>query len=269
MALLGGLADVYIISTAIGSIYLAFSAAMGHLGGDAGHGGEGLGHGHAHSVGSHSSTGGHAQLGHDSGHGSGHDSGHGDAPSDGSTDTGSHPRLPSPLSSGHGHGHSGTHADPATGIVHAQPRFAGILPTLLTFLSPMTLSVFLAFFGLTGFVVIKLLPWLGLLTLVPAIVVAALVTQTMLRVFSWLLRSTDVSTVARMSEVIGQMAHISVPIKEGRTGEIVCEMGSKRYNFSAKALNSQQTFTSGARVIIADMRDGVAFVEPWDDVLLD
>jgi membrane protein implicated in regulation of membrane protease activity len=134
-------------------------------------------------------------------------------------------------------------------------------------LSPMTISMFSAFFGITGLFVGKVFPFLGPFTLVPAIAAGVIVTALLMQAFSWLFAKSNVSTNARIDDLIGQAGEVCVPINQGRKGEITCVMGSKRYNYPAIA--AKAAIAKGSRVIISDYKDGVVTVEPWEDAVLD
>jgi membrane protein implicated in regulation of membrane protease activity len=134
-------------------------------------------------------------------------------------------------------------------------------------LSPMTISMFAAFFGLTGLFVGKVFPFIGAFSLVPAIVAGIMVSALLMKAFSWLFAKSNVSTNARIDDLIGQAGEVCVPINQGRTGEITCVMGSKRYNYPAIA--AKTAIAKGSRVIISDYKDGVVTVEPWEDTILD
>jgi len=227
MAFLGGIGEIYAISTAIGSVYMAIGVLMGQFGGGS-HGGS---HGHA-------TIGDHGVHGHAT---------HGQA--DAAVATSDQPS--------------------STSITHISPRMRGPSAALLSVLSPTTIAIFCTLFGMSGLVILKLAPFLGLLTMVPAAVMGTFLTSLMLRLFNWLLSKSDASSAMELDELIGQQAQINTPIKDGRTGEVICEFGSKRYNYPAKAMIPDQDFHSGAKVIISDIRDGVLYVETWTDFWVD
>jgi membrane protein implicated in regulation of membrane protease activity len=223
------LADIYTISAAIGCIYLTFSALLGQL--DLGE--------HMH--------GGHVESGHSGVHTALSQSGHHSAAHTGIGHDGS------------GHSHHGHSHESGDGEL---ARFA-----ISTLLSPMTISTFSAFFGLTGLFVGKLFPFVGAFSLIPATAMGILVSSLLMTLFSWLFAKTHVSTNARIDELVGQVGEVSVPIKEGRTGEITCVMGSKRYNYPAVA--GSIILPAGTQVMISNFENGVVTVEPWENMVLD
>jgi membrane protein implicated in regulation of membrane protease activity len=131
----------------------------------------------------------------------------------------------------------------------------------------MTISIFSAFFGLTGLICNRLFPALGYITLIPAIAAGMIVSVVLMRLSSWAFEKCNVSSNAKTEDLVGQIAQVCVPIKEGRKGEITCDMGSKRYNYPAVA--GSFSLPSGSKVIISDFVDGIVTVEPFEDFTLD
>lgn len=231
MTPLGVIGDVYLVCCAVGTIYLLAGAFLGHLSDGGG--------GHGIHIDSHA-------------HGIGHDT--------------------------HGHaGHSG-HGDLAD--LNPSPSKVAIIPSmfrgrvnptrfLLSFLSPMTIAVFLAFFGISGIFALKILPWLSLWSLVPAAICSLMITGQVMRALGWMIRQMNVTSQADVSDLIGQRADVTVPIQGGEVGEVVFVIGLSRYNKSARALNPETSFAQGSKVIISDIDDHVLLVEPWNELLLD
>lgn len=242
MESLGTFGTLYVVSAVLGFGYMIFSMVSGQIGHDAGadcgdHGGLG-------------DTGAHHILGH----------------SHGLHDTGAHGHI------GHdaGHGHGGD--DPATQLkeiskVTNLDQGRNNTPALLrvmSWVSPASMAIFLAFFGITGMAIFKL----GALSLVPAIAVGLLMRNVTMYMLRWFVRQSHVSTTARVEECIGHAAEVCVSIQPGRTGEITYVLGSKRYNMPAKSNVSETEYKRGSKVLISDVRDGVVFVDPWQELTI-
>ncbi len=229
MTPLGVIGDVYLVCCAVGTIYLLVGAFLGHLSDAGGHG-----------------------LHIDASHGFGH---------------GAH--------GGHaGHGH----ADLAD--MNSSPSKVAVIPAthrgrtsisrlILSVFSPMTIAVFLAFFGVAGIFALKIVPLLGIWSLIPAAIVSLLVTGQVLRAFGWMVRQMHVTSQPDTGDLIGQRADVTVPIQAGQVGEVVFVIGLSRYNKSARALNPEAIFEQGSKVIISDIEDHVVLVEPWKEFLLE
>src|SRR5581483_7786648 len=81
-----------------------------------------------------------------------------------------------PMESGHAAGHDATSSQAATtgshALIHLKRR--SLLAAVLSLLSPMTIALFLSFFGLIGLLLMELAPLLGIVSLPIAAVVSCL-----------------------------------------------------------------------------------------------
>jgi membrane protein implicated in regulation of membrane protease activity len=245
----------------------------GHAGG--GHGaGHGAGHGHGNGHGTHGVArevargvaegahgahgleahgGGHVTHGPGGhgGHGGGHSNGHG---------------------SGHGHGHGhGQNGDDAHTSVNpvVRPRENKLFFTVISIISPMSLSLFAGFFGSVGFITWHYMPWLGYVTLIPAIVCGAMATEFLKRAMSTLVTKLNSSSLTKKAEAIGRIAEVNTPISDGRLGEVSYVIGTTRFNSSAKSANPEDSFVRGSKVMIIETEGPVVYVEPARDIDLE
>ena len=62
----------------------------------------------------------------------------------------------------------------------------------------------------------------------------------------------------------GIVASVNVPIRSGRTGEIVYTQGGVRKSAGAKCLEKKQ-LEKGAEVVITHYEKGIAYVRRWDE----
>ena len=69
--------------------------------------------------------------------------------------------------------------------------------------------------------------------------------------------------------MIGHMAEVTVPIVEGRTGEIMYIVQSKRFNSPARAAAASMEIKKGAKVMICDVSSQYTTVEPWTESFTD
>lgn len=295
-----GLEQLYFATGAIGFIYIVGSAMMGHMG-EHGHGAHGHGaHGHAHGLdhgggehfgahvtGGHSASlshGGHPALGHGSaaGHGGAHGGGHGPAAGHGghgSTSTGGAHSGSSHGTAGHGtHGHTHNgHADGEQSATKSElaTTFSGNrLPrdkssaaffTIMRFVNPMRLALITFGFGFFGYVFLKTLPFLGALTILPAVVVAIGSSNLFLGLLGKFVGRLEKSDSYRKEDAIGTVGQLTVPIFPGATGEVTFVSSGGKTAAPAKAMSADSHINKLAKVIIADVRDGVYFVEEWND----
>ncbi len=228
---LGILSQAYFMCALVGGGFLVFNFVMGAI--DEGDGGGHDGHDFGHDIGHASDHG-----GHDSGH---HDGSHSD--------------------------HTESQTTSKLGLVgvdhHSLSSKIGKL--ILALLSPMTIAIFLAFFGLTGYAAGYLLPWLGLFTLIPA----ALVGFAMINIFKAgikaMMKYGTSSSHMRTDEIIGHVAEVLVPIAENRPGEVTYVIQSKIYSSAARSKGI--AINKGTKVMIIETDGPTVFVEPYKETL--
>jgi hypothetical protein len=234
MTALAALKDLYIVSACIGAGYLGISIVLGQVSG----GGQ-----HSHHIGhSHGSEGGQGDAAGDA---------HDGCDAQGDHDTGSHTAVKASHSL----------------VVGQQHRHrSAILGLLMSVLSPSKLAMFMAFFGFSGLILQSALGYLGDLSILAAILLGILGTRWLNQLFNTFARVSHVSSEAKVADMIGRIAEVSVPVNDGRIGEILYVAESKRYNFPARANVTGQSFPRGTQVMISDIRDHIAFIEPWNDI---
>ncbi len=300
---LGILDQCYVVSSGVGLIYLSVTLMMGRIGrGGHSHGGHGLGHsagaghgiGHAGGIGH---GGGHAAgLGHAGGHAAGHGIGHAGGHAAGIGHAGGNGAGHGSAGHGPAHtgaagaGHGGVSSDTGSGAgqgnildttllstqvarqsaslhIHVPGEgVEGFLGTLLEILNPMLIAVFMCFFGISGLTIHTLLPALGLITLAPAALCGFFSARAFAAALHWMFDHLEISSEAKVEDMVGLAANVSVPISNNRPGEITYVIESKRLNSPAKSLTPNVDFAKGSKVMICEVRDNIAFVEPWKEL---
>lgn len=152
-------------------------------------------------------------------------------------------------------------------LAHRTPTstFAsGFFGIILTLLSPMTVCIYLAFFGLTGLVLCFNAPWLGYFTLIPSILVSIGVSAAFKAMTQWMIKNMFTSTHQKESDLLGQMAEVNVPIHDGRVGEVTYVLNAKRMTATAKPAKPGIDFKKGSKVLIVGSKEHVVFIEPYD-----
>jgi hypothetical protein len=253
------LGQLYLMCSVFGWGFIVFSLLMGQFGHD-----------------SH-------DLGHDGGHAGGQgiiDAAHGIHHLDGG-DVGHINHI------GHGHsGLTGGHHTATTGSHSAdhdgQAQNQGddsrshinqVIPhtqrnlyfTLLSIFSPMSISVFIGFFGIAGLFVRGLFPILGAFTLIPALLTGIVATNLMKVLLAWITSKISASSLTSSTQAIGQIAEVNTPIKDGRLGEVTYVIGLTRFNAAAKPAKEGVEMARGAKVIIVESEGPVVLVEPFLD----
>jgi membrane protein implicated in regulation of membrane protease activity len=253
---LGLLGQIYLVSMLVGGVFIGFNLMVGNLGehGDGGSGGDGAtSGGDDFSAGAaHGDAGGSA----DGVSSSGDDLGGADAANANAGKIWT-PTMARATVFGGGHtSPTSMHAGPVPSIT---ARIGG---KILSLLSPMSIAIFLAFFGIVGFLCDQYLSWLGFFSLIPAVLVSMGISNLFKYCVRWLIVHGGVSTEAKVENMVGQIGEITVPIGSGRTGEITYVMGSKRYQAAARAISGDADIKKGTKVMIAEVRDHLVLVEP-------
>ncbi len=141
--------------------------------------------------------------------------------------------------------------------------------TLLSIFSPMTISIFIGFFGVVGITVRSFLPWMGPFTLIPAVIAGVVAVNLMKAILGWATSKLTASSLTSAQQAIGQIAEVNTPIKDGRLGEVSYVIGLTRFNAAARPAHAGGEIARGAKVIIVETDGPVVLVEPFSDAQLD
>ncbi len=139
-----------------------------------------------------------------------------------------------------------------------------IATTLLLWCNPATIAVFATWFGATGIFLWCLLPLPILWTLPLAIVGGLAGAQVTLNFIGWLATRMYASGTFSIQDAIGLEAEVTVPLSAQGLGEIIYVHGGVRYTAPARMSSPEALLSRGARAIICDIRDDIAYVEPWE-----
>jgi hypothetical protein len=66
-------------------------------------------------------------------------------------------------------------------------------------------------------------------------------------------------------DMIGVLGHLTIPIREGGTGELVFTQDGTRRVAGARA-DSGGAIPKGSEVIVTRYEKGIAYVKPWDEL---
>jgi membrane protein implicated in regulation of membrane protease activity len=242
------LSQIYLISAILGVGFITFNFITGQIG-DAGDGGAG-----ASALG----AGGHDFGASDSGE---HDFG--------AADMGGGHDLSSAQSEGpSGQLHQAMMATSAHSMALAPANMRSKAErTILCFLSPMGIAIGLAFFGLAGLLILANLPWIGWWSVGPALCFSFVVSSLFKACVRWMAKNMEVSTESRVDDLVGQVAEVNIPFKEGSTGEVIYVVGSKRYNAAARSYRRGASYARGSKVMILEVKQHMVLVEPYTDIV--
>ena len=158
---------------------------------------------------------------------------------------------------GSGHGHADAGGDNGTGG-HG----------VLGFLNLNSILAFIAFFGGVGYLVRNGLGWIApvaiLLGLLAGLAGAAVVIWFLRKVIAPADRAMD----PKDYELPGTLARVSSSVRENGTGEIVYEQQGYRQVSAARGVGGVAV-GRGVDVVVMEIRAGIAYVQPWSDLVPD
>ena len=162
---------------------------------------------------------------------------------------------------GHGHFHLGGHAGHGHGGAHGGHAHGSHFP----FFNPMSLAVFLAWFGGTGYLLVHLRHiWVfaGLaLASLSGFAGAGLV---FLFVGKFLM-ARDFTLDPEDFEMTGVLGKVSDAIRNGGTGEIIFEQQGTRKACAARS-EAAEDIQRGEEVVVTRYERGVAYVRRWSEL---
>ena len=184
---------------------------------------------------------------------------------------GVHVHLPFHLHShGGGHGavgHGVAHGAPHAGATHAAShathaaKAGGVSP-----FNFVTFTVFLAWFGGTGFLLTRYSTvwfWAGLATALAVGLVGAY----MIYIFmSKVLMSPDAVLDPADFRMEGVLGYLSNPIREGGTGELIYTQAGTRRTCGARS-DEGIAIGKGTEVVVTRYDRGLAYVRTWEEML--
>jgi len=129
----------------------------------------------------------------------------------------------------------------------------------------MSISIFLAFFGLAGYATGYLLPWLNFLTLIPAVIAGFAMINVFKAGIRAMMRYGTSSSHIRTDEIVGHIAEVLIPIAENRPGEVTYVIQSKIYNSAARSKGI--AIKKGTKVMIIETDGPTVFVEPYKETM--
>ena len=171
-----------------------------------------------------------------------------------------------PLLHGHLHhfGH-GFHAHVAHGAGSASGAAASPNDFQISPFNFASFTIFLAWFGGTGYVLMHYSVALGVLSVVISIIAgvagAAIVFWFLAKVLTHPEENLDPADYV----MIGTLGRLSIGIREGGTGEIVYTQGGTRKSSGARSEDGR-AIDKGTEVVITRYEKGIAYVQRWEDL---
>ena len=154
---------------------------------------------------------------------------------------------------GHPHADGGGHS----AALHNEPE--------LSWFNFGTLAAFLAWFGGAGYLLTRFSGWLAWFSFVLAVVAGLVGAAIMFWFVAKVLMKYDKPLRAIDYDMIGVLANVTVPIREGGTGEIVFVQQSTRRCSGARS-DTGQPIPKGTEVIVTRYEKGLAYVRLWEEM---
>lgn len=154
------------------------------------------------------------------------------------------------------HGAAAAQTSTGTHTTHG----AGVSP-----FNPPSIAAFLAWFGGTGYLLTRFSAlWVGLaLTLA---VIAGLIGGSIIFLFLTKILMSDQEFLNPADfEMVGVLGKLSVPIREGGTGELIySQMGTRRV--CGARSDDGSALVKGAEVVVTRYERGIAYVQLWSEL---
>jgi membrane protein implicated in regulation of membrane protease activity len=157
----------------------------------------------------------------------------------------------------HGHFHGMGHAGHGGGSAHGQGSF----PVF----NPMTIAVFLAWFGGAGYLLVHFRHVWAFAGLMIASVAGLIGASIVFLFAARYLMAHDYAMDPADYEMTGVLGKVSGPIRAGGTGEIIFEQEGARKACAARSEEPQE-LKRGEEVIVTRFEKGVAYVRRWSEM---
>ncbi len=160
----------------------------------------------------------------------------------------------------HGHFHAGGHGGGARGGARGGPRGSSF-----PFINPMSLAVFLAWFGGTGYLLVHLRHiWIFAGLVLSSLAGLAGASLVFLFVGKFLM-ARDYTLDPVDFEMVGVLGKVSETIRKEGTGEIIFEQMGVRKGCPARS-EAGEEIARGEEVVVTRYERGVAYVRRWSDL---
>jgi membrane protein implicated in regulation of membrane protease activity len=132
-------------------------------------------------------------------------------------------------------------------------------------LNPVTLAAFLAWFGGTGYLLTRYSSLWVLLELVLASISGLVGAGIVFFFMTKVLMSEDADLDPADFDMVGVLGHISVPVREGGTGELIYSQAGTRRSCGARSENGG-AIPKGTEVVVTRYEKGIAYVRLWTEM---
>jgi len=155
--------------------------------------------------------------------------------------------------------HTGTHAPTGHAGGHGPHH------TVVSFLNPVTLAAFLAWFGGMGYLLTRY-SGLAFAAALSMSVLAGLVAAVIVFLFvAKVLTSDEQHLDPADFDMVGVLGRISIPVRESGTGELIYSQAGTRRVCGVRAEDGS-AIAKGAEVVVTRYEKGIAYVRLWSEL---
>jgi hypothetical protein len=166
--------------------------------------------------------------------------------------------LPHGWGGGHAHVGAHTHAGHGAGSAHGNRVGTSLL-------NPVTLAAFLAWFGGVGYLLTRFSTVWFVMGLGIALLSGVTGAGVIYLFLSCVLMSAEENLDPADYDMVGVLGHISMPIRQGGTGEIIYSQAGTRRTCGARAENNA-AIEKGAEVVVTRYEKGIAYVRLYTEM---
>jgi membrane protein implicated in regulation of membrane protease activity len=127
-----------------------------------------------------------------------------------------------------------------------------------------TIAIFLAWFGGTGYLLSRYSTVVFALGLLVSAVVGLVGASIVFLFLARVLTNPEADMDQSDYEMVGTVARVSAPVREGGTGEITFSQVGKRRNCAARSDSGEQ-LNKDQEVVVTRYERGIAYVRLWDE----
>jgi len=167
--------------------------------------------------------------------------------------SGFHWHLPHFLAAGSAH--TGPHATASARSAHPETPLV----------NPVTLAAFLAWFGGIGYLLTRFSSLWFVVGLGIALLSGATGAGIIYLFLSRVLMSADENLDPEDYNMVGVLGHISMPIRQGGTGELIYSQEGTRRACGARAEDGR-AIAKGSEVVVTGYEKGIAYVRLWTEL---
>jgi hypothetical protein len=136
--------------------------------------------------------------------------------------------------------------------------------SLLSFVNPTTIMLFLLGFGFFGYLFHTTIHFVAALTLVLAGISGIVIAMLLLIMLSRFFGDSEESTVQDVSDRTGLLGKVSITIQENSLGEIIyVSPGGMRKSIPARSIDGRR-LERDQEVVVVNYQHGIAEVDTWD-----